>query len=55
MKKPNDAHCLNHILDSIEKIETYVLGFDLEMFKRNEEKIDAVVRNIEIIGEQPSV
>ena len=51
MKKPNDADLLNHILDAIEKIETYLLGFDLEMFKRNEEKIDAVVRNIEIIGE----
>ena len=51
MKKPNDSDLLNHILDAIEKIETYLLGFDLEMFKRNEEKIDAVVRNIEIIGE----
>ena len=51
MKKPNDADLLNHILDAIEKIETYLLGFDLEMLKRNEEKIDVVVRNIEIIGE----
>ncbi len=51
MKKPNDADRLNHILDAIEKIETYLLGLDSEMFKRNEEKIDAVVRNIEIIGE----
>jgi uncharacterized protein with HEPN domain len=51
MKKPNDNDRLNHILDSIEKIETYLLGFNLEMFNLNEEKIDAVVRNIEIIGE----
>ncbi len=51
MKKPNDADCLKHILDAIEKIETYLLGFDLEMFKRNDLTIDAVVRNIEIIGE----
>ena len=51
MKKPNDTDRLNHILDAIEKIETYLLGFDMEMFKRNDLTIDAVVRNIEIIGE----
>ena len=51
MKKPNDADRLNHILDAIEKIETYLSGFDLEMFERNDLTIDAVVRNIEIIGE----
>ncbi len=51
MKKPNDADRLNHILDAIAKIERYLQGFDLQKFKSNEEKIDAVVRNIEIIGE----
>ena len=51
MKKPNDVDRLNHVLDAIEKIETYLLGFDLEMFERNSLTIDAVVRNIEIIGE----
>jgi uncharacterized protein with HEPN domain len=51
MKKPIDNDRLNHILDSIEKIDKYLLGFDLEKFKQNDEKIDAVVRNIEIIGE----
>ncbi len=51
MKKPNDADRLNHILDAIVKIERYLSGFDLKLFKQDEEKIDAVVRNIEIIGE----
>ena len=51
MKKPNDADRLNHILDAIGKIETYLMGFNLNRFRRNSEKIDAVVRNIEIIGE----
>jgi uncharacterized protein with HEPN domain len=42
---------LNHILDAIAKIERYLQDFDLEKFKSNELTIDAVVRNIEIIGE----
>ena len=51
MKKPDDADRLNHILDAIAKIERYLQGFDVEKFKANELTIDAVVRNIEIIGE----
>lgn len=51
MKKPNDIDRLNHILDGIAKIERYLQGFDLRKFKTDELTIDAVVRNIEIIGE----
>ena len=51
MKKPNDADRLNHILDAIAKIERYVQGYDLQKFESDDVKIDAVVRNIEIIGE----
>lgn len=51
MKKPNDADRLNHILDAIAKIERYLHGFDLQKFESDELTIDAVVRNIEIIGE----
>lgn len=51
MKKPNDADRLNHILDAIAKIERYLQGFDLQKFEADELTIDAVVRNIEIIGE----
>ncbi len=51
MKKPNDADRLNHILDAIAKIEKYLQGFDSQKFKSGDLTIDAVVRNIEIIGE----
>ena len=51
MKKPNDIDRLNHILDAIAKIERYSQSFDLQKFKSDELTIDAVVRNIEIIGE----
>jgi uncharacterized protein with HEPN domain len=51
MKKPNDIDRLNHILDAIAKIERYSQRFDLQKFKSDELTIDAVVRNIEIIGE----
>lgn len=51
MKKPNDVDRLNHILDAVAKIERYLQGFDLQKFESNELTIDAVVRNIEIIGE----
>ncbi len=51
MRKPNDVDRLNHILDSIAKIERYLQGFDLRKFESDELTIDAVVRNIEIIGE----
>ena len=51
MKKPNDVDRLNHILDAIAKIERYLQGFNLQIFKTDELTIDAVVRNIEIIGE----
>lgn len=51
MKKPDNADCLNHILDAIAKIERYLRGIDLQKFESDEQKIDAVVRNMEIIGE----
>jgi len=40
-----------HILEAISKAERYVKGFSFEEFLKNEEKKDAVVRNLEIIGE----
>jgi uncharacterized protein with HEPN domain len=51
MKKPNNEDRLKHILDAIAKIEKSLVDFDLEKFKENEQVIDAVVRNVEIIGE----
>jgi uncharacterized protein with HEPN domain len=51
MNNPDNTVFLRHILDYIGKIERYLQGYDLEKFKNNEEKIDSIVRNVEIIGE----
>lgn len=42
---------LGHILQAINRINRYVAGMDHATFLVNEEKQDAVIRNIEIIGE----
>lgn len=39
------------ILSSIDKIERYLNGMTKDDFKNNEMTLDAVVRNLEIIGE----
>lgn len=51
MKKPIDLDRLRHIIDAIEKIDRYLNDVDLEKFFEDEVKVDAVVRNLEIIGE----
>jgi uncharacterized protein with HEPN domain len=42
---------LEHILESIDKIEKYVAEVNEQSFNENFLVIDAVVRNLEIIGE----
>ncbi len=42
---------LRHILDSIEKVESYVSGRSWEEFNENSMVQDAVIRQMEIIGE----
>lgn len=42
---------LEDILDSIHKIQTYTLGMDFAGFSSDQKTIDAVLRNLEIIGE----
>ena len=42
---------LEDIKDSIRKIEKYTLGVGLDKFSRDEKLVDAVVRNLSIIGE----
>jgi len=42
---------IQDILNAIQKIETYIEGMTAVQFKKNELVIDAVVRNLEIIGE----
>jgi uncharacterized protein with HEPN domain len=42
---------IQHILAAIERIESYVEGFDLTAFNRSSLVQDAVIRNFEIFGE----
>jgi uncharacterized protein with HEPN domain len=42
---------LDDILESCRKIEAYRAGLDFEAFQADEKTIDAIVRNLEIIGE----
>lgn len=42
---------IEDILEAIDRIEEYVKGLSLEEFTKNRMAIDAVVRNLEVIGE----
>jgi uncharacterized protein with HEPN domain len=42
---------LHDILDAISKIERFVAGVDFASFQKNDEKVYAVIRALEIIGE----
>lgn len=50
MKKDDNVY-LKHILDAIERIQTYVKGKDKEKFMKEDLIQDGVIRQIEIIGE----
>jgi uncharacterized protein with HEPN domain len=39
------------ILDAVARIEQYVNGLSFEQFQLDQKTIDAVVRNLEVIGE----
>ena len=39
------------ILDAIARIEQYVDGLSFEQFRADQKTVDAVVRNLEVIGE----
>ena len=45
------ALLLEDIWDSISKIQVYVGGEDQEAFSKDTKTVDAVVRNLEVIGE----
>ena len=49
--KKNPVIYLNHIQDCIHKIQDYTDGMDQDEFLNNSLIQDAVVRNLEIIGE----
>jgi len=42
---------LEHILQAIERIQSYVADIDEAVFLQNEMTQDAVIRNLEVIGE----
>jgi len=42
---------LKDILDSINKIDDYTRGVDDDFFFRHPMMVDAVIRNLEVIGE----
>jgi uncharacterized protein with HEPN domain len=42
---------LTHILESADLIESYVRGLEFETFREDQQRQDAVVRRIEIMGE----
>lgn len=47
----NDLVYLDHILDSIQKVQRYLDDVSYADFLKDEEKQDAVIRKIEILGE----
>lgn len=51
MKKRSHLLFLKDILESMEKIESYISGMDYEKFEGNKMVFDAVLRNLEVIGE----
>ena len=54
MKKYDDKARLGHIYDAIVKIERYISGVEKTAFLQNDILQDAVMRQVEIIGEASS-
>ncbi len=49
---PRDyKYYLEDIIESIEKIQEYTIGYSFIQFRDDSKTIDAVIRNLEIIGE----
>lgn len=51
MNNKDNTIYLKHILDCVERVDVYLAGLDEEHFLSSQMLIDAVNRNIEIIGE----
>lgn len=51
MPKRDPDLLIEDMLAAIRKIERYTSGMDWELFRQDEKTIDAVVRNLEILGE----
>ncbi|MCD6384659.1 DUF86 domain-containing protein [Candidatus Sumerlaeota bacterium] len=51
MTKRSYRMFVEDVLDAMEKIERYIKGLSYETFTKSEMIVDAVIRNLEIIGE----
>ncbi len=51
MPKRDPDLLIEDILAAIQKIERYTAGMDQEIFRQDEKTVDAVVRNLEVVGE----
>jgi uncharacterized protein with HEPN domain len=51
MPERHPSLLLEDIIEAIEKIQAYIVGLDFDSFVVDAKTIDAVVRNLEIIGE----
>ena len=51
MSKRDVRLFLSDILEAITKVERYTAGLSFEEFQANDMVIDAVTRNLEVIGE----
>jgi len=51
MKRRNYKLFVEDIVDAMNKIERYIKDLTYETFIKNDMAVDAVVRNMEIIGE----
>ena len=51
MSKKNNKLYINDIIQAIHKIEKYTKVLNYSKFARDEKTIDAVIRNLSIIGE----
>ncbi len=49
-KRPVDL-LLDDICEAIDTIEKYISGMSFDVFSKDRKSVDAVVRNLEIIGE----
>ncbi len=47
----NDSVFVGHIIDALSKIETYTKGISYQQFMENDMMLDAVLREMQIIGE----
>ena len=54
MSKRDHNLFLEDMLDSIEAISCYTNGLDIKRFIKDRKTVDAVIRNLEILGEAAS-